>query len=237
MLHPSTQRLILRLSEMTETGGIPWRQAASGGGACSFETEGYTVEVATSPLKLRILASGGREIESADAASLGATPGPGGQTLATRVSAMAAAAGRLAGVSDATPGVRLDALASDPAPSHASQTTPDVSPRRPQSDRQIFGAIPSFDQSRSRSPSPATTSAAGGDQLILAGVHAVSVQPSADAPVVSSRSPVLATPVGDASNLSSEGLIPLGQRPPAPNETSKAGAERSAAANPYAPWS
>lgn len=220
MLHPSTQRLILRLSEMTETGGIPWRQSGEDGEAASFETEGYTVEVSPAPLRLRILARGGREVETANAADLGATPGPDGASFAARVAAMAATAGRLAGSEPRPRSSRLDAVSAEP-----SRLSPPPSPRPPTASsppaRPMFGAIAAFsrsafDQAKQRSDSSPPPASGDAGRTIMAGIHAVSLQQGVGSQDPGSRQPVIATPVGDAlSGASSQ---------PTPVE------------NPFAPW-
>lgn len=224
MLHPSTQRLILRLSEMTEAGGIPWRHSEADGEAASFETEGYTVEISPAPLRLRILARGGREVETANAADLGATPAPDGASFAARVAAMAAAAGRLAGSGPRPPSARLDAVSAEPSsvpPAALSRPpAPGVSSKRP-----MFGAIETFarssflpaDQGAGKPGEPAANEPG---RIIMAGIHAVSLQHGASSQDPGSRQPMLATPVGDALPG------PAPEVAPADNP----------AANPFAPW-
>ena len=95
MLHLSTQKLIIKLCELTAEGEVQWREGADG--SAVFETEGYAVEVASLPARLRVLTADGNELERVEAASLAAAPWPGGEgSFADHVSAMAAQAQRLA---------------------------------------------------------------------------------------------------------------------------------------------
>src|SRR5262245_21429845 len=94
MLHTSTQKLIQKLCELTESGDIVWKEAADGG--CRFDTVGYQIEVAEEPPLVRLLSPEGRELEKADAADL-ALAWPGGDgTFATHVADMARRAHRVA---------------------------------------------------------------------------------------------------------------------------------------------
>lgn len=94
MLHPSTQQLIRKLCELTETGAIAWKEGENG--RCVFDTEGYQVEITADPPSVRLLQGDGRELERADAADLAAAWPDGEGTYATRVADMARHAGRIA---------------------------------------------------------------------------------------------------------------------------------------------
>jgi hypothetical protein len=94
MLHTSTQKLIQKICELTESGDIVWKEAAEG--RCRFETEGYQIEVAEEPPLVRLLSPEGRELEKAEAADL-AIAWPGGDgTFTTHVVDMARRAHRVA---------------------------------------------------------------------------------------------------------------------------------------------
>ncbi len=94
MLHPSTQQLIRKLCELTESGAIAWKEGENG--RLLFETEGYQVEIAAEPPAVRLLQGDGRELERADAADLAASWPEGDGTYATRVADMARHASRIA---------------------------------------------------------------------------------------------------------------------------------------------
>jgi len=94
MLHTSTQKLIQKICELTESSDIVWKEAPEG--RCRFETEGYQIEVAEEPPLVRLLSPEGRELEKAEAADL-AIAWPGGDgTFATHVADMARRAHRVA---------------------------------------------------------------------------------------------------------------------------------------------
>lgn len=92
MLHPSTQKLIFTLVEMTDRREAPWAEDANG--VVGFETEGYRVEATRDPPQVRILAANGVVVERADAALLSATPWPGGGNFAAQVARMCVEGGR-----------------------------------------------------------------------------------------------------------------------------------------------
>lgn len=94
MLHPSTQQLIRKLCELTETGAIAWKEGENG--RCLFDTEGYQVEITAEPASVRLLQGDGRELERANASDLAAAWPDGEGTYATRVADMARHAGRIA---------------------------------------------------------------------------------------------------------------------------------------------
>jgi hypothetical protein len=95
MLHASTQKLIQKLYELTESGDIAWKESREG--RCILDTEGYRVEINEEPPLLRLLAADGRELEKAEAGDLSAAAWPAGEgTFATRVSDMSRRAQRVA---------------------------------------------------------------------------------------------------------------------------------------------
>lgn len=94
MLHASTQQLIRKLCELTDSGAINW---AEGEGQCSvFETEGYLVEIRPEPASVRLLRADGHELERADAEDLATAWSDGEGTYATHVADMARRASRIA---------------------------------------------------------------------------------------------------------------------------------------------
>jgi hypothetical protein len=95
MLHASTQKLIVKLCELTEAGHIAWKHGE--GRTCTFETEGYQVEIQGQPPRLRLLHADGRELERADEIDLASQPSPGGEgTFASQISLLAERADRIA---------------------------------------------------------------------------------------------------------------------------------------------
>lgn len=95
MLHASTQKLIVKLCELTEANEIAWKEGPRD--TSVFESEGYAVEVTGSPPTLRLLCSDGRELERADEADLAMQPWPDGEgTFASHVVTLASSASRLA---------------------------------------------------------------------------------------------------------------------------------------------
>lgn len=95
MLHASTQQLIRKLHELTEAGGLAWKEGERE--TSRLETEGYIVEIEATPPGLRLLRTDGRELEKATADDLTSVAWPAGEgTYATRVAEMAAKAHRIA---------------------------------------------------------------------------------------------------------------------------------------------
>jgi hypothetical protein len=128
VLHTSTQKLIIKLCELTEAGHIAWKQGD--GETCRFETEGYVVEVQGQPATLRLLHSDGRELERADEPDLAAQSWPGGDgTFAAHITLLAARAHRIARGAELAISRILSSLSAPPkAPpfdflASASQTT------------------------------------------------------------------------------------------------------------------
>lgn len=130
MLHASTQKLIIKLYELTESGDIAWKDAE---GRSRFETEGYRLEIEASPPGVRLLDTDGRELEHASEAELSAAAWPeGAGTFATRVSDMARRAQRVARGTEHAISRILSSLSAPPKklePSlSALQTSPPPSP-------------------------------------------------------------------------------------------------------------
>jgi hypothetical protein len=131
MLHASTQKLILKLAELTEAGAIAWKEGDSAPPCSVFETEGYFIEVAADPPTVRLLQADGREIERADAADLAETAWPEGEgTFATHVAAMAERAHRVARGAEAAISRILSSLSAPPQ----RPAEPEPSPAAPEFD-------------------------------------------------------------------------------------------------------
>ncbi len=184
MLHPSTQQLIRKLCELTDTGHIAWKE---GERQCSlFESEGYIVEVEAEPPTLRLLRGDGRELERADPADLAATAWPdGGGTYATHVTDLATKAHRIARGAEAAiarilsslsaPAKPEAATASAPPPPHAA---PPPEPQKaepaaaPAAAPSPFGAVERFaKEAPVAKPAPAAS-----PPLLIKGFSARSVQ-------------------------------------------------------------
>ena len=72
MLHSSTQKLLLKLHEMTMDGAIAWKEAEND--SVRLETEGYCVLVSPKPVSMELTTVQGRVLERADEETLNATP-------------------------------------------------------------------------------------------------------------------------------------------------------------------
>ncbi len=94
MLHPSTQKLIDRLAEMTERGKLDWTDAGNQG--VNYVTEGYSVSLVGVPAELVITSSEGKELERATAQELADTPSDSQGTYASVIAALVKAATRIA---------------------------------------------------------------------------------------------------------------------------------------------
>ncbi|GAB5459162.1 MAG: hypothetical protein Hens3KO_21920 [Henriciella sp.] len=113
MLHPSTQKLIDRLSEMTARGKIAWTDADDG--AVNYVTEGYSVLVTDEPNELVIISKEGTELERAAATELAATTAEGG-TYADILTAMTKEAKRIAKGTESAIGALLADMDETDAP-------------------------------------------------------------------------------------------------------------------------
>jgi hypothetical protein len=188
MLHASTQQLIRKLHELTEAGGLAWKEGERE--ASRLETEGYIVEVEATPATLRLLRGDGRELEKATAEDLGAVAWPGGDgTYATRVSEMAARAHRIArGAEDAIATIlsSLSAPARKPAPQPAMPApaaAPAATAQVPQPPVEApFGDTPSFAKPSEppapapKPPEPVPPPAPKKPDMLAQGISARSVQ-------------------------------------------------------------
>lgn len=124
MLHASTQKLIIKLCELTALGDIQWREGRNG--AVMLETEGYVVEVEGQPTKVRVLNSDGAELEHADAAQLAAAWPDGEGSFADHVATMALQAHRLARGTDQAIARILSSLSAPPAAKPARTPEPEI---------------------------------------------------------------------------------------------------------------
>ena len=73
MLHPSTQKLIDRLAEMTAQKKIDWAEADENGGVV-YATEGYEVILTANPPHVSLTTEKGRLLEEAAESALSDTP-------------------------------------------------------------------------------------------------------------------------------------------------------------------
>ena len=101
MLHPSTKKLIDRLSEMTLQRKIDWAQGDTPG-TLAYDTEGYRVLLEGEPASLVLCDALGGELDRASIEELGATKHIDGGTYETVMESMRAEASRIArGAEDA----------------------------------------------------------------------------------------------------------------------------------------
>ncbi len=94
MLHPSTKKLIDRLTEMTERGKLNWAEAENN--AVTYVTEGYSVSLTAEPNELVIISSEGKELERATVEQLAATASETGATYTAIIAALTQEASRIA---------------------------------------------------------------------------------------------------------------------------------------------
>ncbi len=94
MLHESTQKLILKLHELTLSGAVAWKEGE--GDSVILETEGYQVELSHAPATMRLSRMGGRELERADEGELAETAWGDDRSFADVVSEMAREGSRYA---------------------------------------------------------------------------------------------------------------------------------------------
>ncbi len=95
MLHPSTKRLIDRLSEMTIERKIDWALDEQPD-TIVFDTEGYKVVLEGQPASVVLRDALGQELERADTEALNATPHENGGTYETLLEVMRKEASRIA---------------------------------------------------------------------------------------------------------------------------------------------
>jgi hypothetical protein len=125
MLHASTQKLIVKIAELTEAGAIAWKEGEAARPCSVFESEGYVIEVTADPPTVRLLHADGREVERADAAELAGTSWPGGGgTFATQVAAMAYRARRVARGAEAAISRILSSLSAPPQKMPEAEPSP-----------------------------------------------------------------------------------------------------------------
>jgi translation initiation factor IF-2 len=154
MLHASTQKLIQKLYELTESGDIAWKESREG--RCILDTEGYRVEINEEPPLLRLLGADGRELEKAEAADLSATPWPAGDgTFASRVSDMSRRAQRVARGAEQAISKILSSLSAPPQKESEPEPIPAAIEFEPQFVRKA-GPV-------SAAESPASLAALGAD--------------------------------------------------------------------------
>ena len=108
MLHPSTQKLIDRLAEMTETKKIQWAEQT--GENVVYATEGYSVVLTAQPVELVIYSDSEKELERATVDQLLATPAVDGGTYSDVLSSMQSEALRFARGTETAISTLLDQL-------------------------------------------------------------------------------------------------------------------------------
>ncbi len=94
MLHPSTKKLVDRLSEMTAQRKVAWTEGDNG--AIQFETEGYRVVVHADPQSLTLETVEGKVMEEVSAEQLAETPCEDGGSYQTVIADMVKEASRTA---------------------------------------------------------------------------------------------------------------------------------------------
>ncbi len=99
MLHPSTKKLIDRLSQMTERGKLNWTEGDSNN--IIYATEGYSVSLTETPNELAIISKEGKELERATADELAATQDETGAAYSEIVALMTKEASRVASGTEA----------------------------------------------------------------------------------------------------------------------------------------
>lgn len=124
MLHPSTQKLIDRLAEMTATKKIDWAEHENGG--VSYATEGYSVVLTEAPVELVIFSSAEKELERATVDQLMATPVSDGGTYSDLVTGMHAEALRFARGTETAISTLLNQLEAPAEQSAATEADPVV---------------------------------------------------------------------------------------------------------------
>lgn len=123
MLHPSTQKLIDRLAEMTATKKIDWAEHEDGG--VRYATDGYSVVLTEAPVELVIFSSAEKELERATVDQLMATPVSDGGTYSDLVTGMHAEALRFARGTETAISTLLNQLEA-PAEEETAEADPEV---------------------------------------------------------------------------------------------------------------
>ncbi|MDJ0920412.1 MAG: hypothetical protein QNI84_04745 [Henriciella sp.] len=168
MLHPSTKKLIDRLSEMTARGKLTWQEGEAE--SVIYSTEGYAVALSAPPHELIITSKDGKELERATAEELAATPLESGGAYTDAIASMRAQAVRIArgtetAISSLLAGIDLDgdspveeeapAAVETAAPPPAEATIED--PADETTAQSIFTAAPTPVEDTSASASPKAT--------------------------------------------------------------------------------
>lgn len=122
MLHPSTQQLIRKLCELTQSGAIEWKEGDNQ--RSIFETEGYVVEIQADPPGMRLLRADGHELEVASADDLATPWGEGDSTYGAHVADMARRASRIARGAETAIAKILSSLSAPPR----KQAEPELEP-------------------------------------------------------------------------------------------------------------
>lgn len=120
MLHPSTQKLIDRLAEMTELGKLDWTEGENG--SLVYSTEGYSVCLPDGASEIVIQSIDGKELERASAEALGATTSEQGTSYSQIVADMGAEAARIARGTETAISSILAGM-EEPAPAAEEETT------------------------------------------------------------------------------------------------------------------
>jgi hypothetical protein len=109
MLHPSTQKLIDRLAEMTALKQIDWAEADDQGGVV-YATEGYAVTLAGDPVHVDLSTDSGRLLEEATSNTLKETPHEEHGDYSEVIRIISREAGRIARGTEAAIDALLDGL-------------------------------------------------------------------------------------------------------------------------------
>lgn len=120
MLHPSTQKLIDRLAEMTELGKLDWTEGENG--SLVYSTEGYSVYLPDGASEIVIQSIDGKELERASAEALSATTSEQGTSYSQIVADMGAEAARIARGTETAISSILAGM-EEPAPAAEEDTT------------------------------------------------------------------------------------------------------------------
>ena len=131
MLHPSTQKLIDRLAEMTALKQIDWAEADDGG--VVYSTEGYSVRLFDNPAHVTLATEKGKILEEASAAILKETPHDSRGNYSDLIIAVVKEAARIAKGTEAA----IDALLAG-----LSDQAPNTTRKSPKSETETAEADP-----------------------------------------------------------------------------------------------
>lgn len=131
MLHPSTQKLIDRLAEMTALKQIDWAEADDGG--VVYSTEGYSVRLFDNPAHVTLATEKGKILEEASAAILKETPHESRGNYSDLIIAVVKEAARIAKGTEAA----IDALLAG-----LSDQAPNTTRKSPKSETETAEADP-----------------------------------------------------------------------------------------------